>query len=133
MLGNQSNGPESVFIWIAEKKWLEVGDIMAGRHGNKGIVSQILPRQDMPYLPDGTPIDMVLNPLGVPSRMNVGQIFKNLLGLAGKHLNQAYKFFPFDEISGPEASRSLNFYKLYEARKKLKRNGYFNPIILVKL
>ena len=127
MLGNQSNGPESVFIWIAEKKWLQVGDKMAGRHGNKGIVSQILPRQDMPYLPDGTPIDMVLNPLGVPSRMNVGQIFENLLGLAGKHLNQAYKIFPFDEISGPEASRSLTFYKLYEARKKTGKKWLFQP------
>lgn len=124
---NQANGPESVFIWIAEKKWLQVGDKMAGRHGNKGIVSQILPRQDMPYLPDGTPIDMVLNPLGVPSRMNVGQIFENLLGLAGKHLNQAYKIIPFDEISGPEASRSLTFYKLYEARKKTGKKWLFQP------
>lgn len=126
-LVNQSNSPESVFIWIAEKKWLQVGDKMAGRHGNKGIVSQILPRQDMPYLPDGTPIDMVLNPLGVPSRMNVGQIFENLLGLAGRHLNQAYKIFPFDEISGPEASRSLTFYKLYQARKKTGKRWLFQP------
>ena len=124
---NQANCPECVFIWIAEKKWLQVGDKMAGRHGNKGIVSQILPRQDMPYLPDGTPIDMVLNPLGVPSRMNVGQIFENLLGLAGKHLNQAYKIFPFDEVSGPEASRSLTFYKLYEARKKTGKKWLFQP------
>jgi len=123
----QANSPESVFIWIAEKKWLQVGDKMAGRHGNKGIVSQILPRQDMPYLPDGTPIDMVLNPLGVPSRMNVGQIFENLLGLAGRHLNQAYKIFPFDEVSGPEASRSLTFYKLYEARKKTGKKWLFQP------
>ena len=120
-------GPESVFIWIAEKKWLQVGDKMAGRHGNKGIVSQILPRQDMPYLPDGTPIDMVLNPLGVPSRMNVGQIFENLLGLAGKHLNQNYKLLPFDEVSGPEASRSLTFAKLYEARKKTGKKWLFQP------
>ena len=120
-------GPECVFIWIAEKKWLQVGDKMAGRHGNKGIVSQILPRQDMPYLPDGTPIDMVLNPLGVPSRMNVGQIFENLLGLAGKHLNQNYKILPFDEVSGPEASRSLTFSKLYEARKKTGKNWLFQP------
>ena len=120
-------GPESVYIWIAEKKWLQVGDKMAGRHGNKGIVSQILPRQDMPYLPDGTPIDIVLNPLGVPSRMNVGQIFENLLGLAGRHLNQHYKILPFDEISGPEASRSLTFSKLYEARKKTGKKWLFQP------
>jgi DNA-directed RNA polymerase subunit beta len=81
----------------------------------------------MPYLPDGTPIDMVLNPLGVPSRMNVGQIFENLLGLAGKHLNQNYKLLPFDEVSGPEASRSLTFAKLYEARKKTGKKWLFQP------
>ena len=119
--------PHSVSIWIAEKKWLQVGDKMAGRHGNKGIVSQILPRQDMPYLPDGTAVDMVLNPLGVPSRMNVGQIFENLLGLAGKNLNQNYKVLPFDEVSGPEASRSLTFSKLYEAKKKTGKNWLFQP------
>nr|YP_010455840.1 RNA polymerase beta subunit [Tetraselmis marina]UUA64516.1 RNA polymerase beta subunit [Tetraselmis marina] len=122
-----SSGPEAVFIWIAEKKWLQVGDKMAGRHGNKGIVSRILPRQDMPYLPDGTPLDMVLNPLGVPSRMNVGQLFETLLGLAGKQLNQNYKVTPFDEITGPEASRSLTFSKLYEARQKTGKDWLFQP------
>lgn len=120
-------GPQCVFIWIAEKKWLQVGDKMAGRHGNKGIVSRIVPRQDMPYLPDGTPIDMILNPLGVPSRMNVGQLFENLLGLAGKYLNQHYKIVPFDELSGLEASRTLTFSRLYEARKKTKKDWLFNP------
>ena len=118
---------EAVYVWIAEKKWLQVGDKMAGRHGNKGIVSQILPRHDMPYLPDGTPVDMVLNPLGVPSRMNVGQIFENLLGLAGKHLNQHYKILPFDEVTGPEASRSITFTKLYEARQKTGKTWLFQP------
>lgn len=121
------SGPECVLIWIAEKKYIQVGDKMAGRHGNKGIVSRILPRQDMPYLPNGTPIDMVLNPLGVPSRMNVGQIYENLLGLAGKFLNQNYKVMPFDEISGPQASRSLTFSKLYEARLKTKNEWLFQP------
>lgn len=119
--------PESVFIWIAEKKWLQVGDKMAGRHGNKGIVSKIMPRQDMPYLPDGTPLDLVLNPLGVPSRMNVGQIFETLLGLAGKYLNQHYKILPFDEMTGPEASRSLTFSKLYEARQHTGKDWLFQP------
>ena len=57
-----------------EKRKIEIGDKLSGRHGNKGIISKILPRQDMPYLPDGTPVDIVLNPLGVPSRMNIGQI-----------------------------------------------------------
>lgn len=124
---SSSTEPGAVFVWIAEKKWLQVGDKMAGRHGNKGIVSRILPRQDMPYLPDGTPLDMVLNPLGVPSRMNVGQIFETLLGLAGKHLNQNYKVVPFDEVTGPEASRSLAFSKLYEARKKTGKDWLFQP------
>ena len=100
---------------------------MAGRHGNKGIVSQILPRQDMPYLPDGTPIDMILNPLGVPSRMNVGQIYECLLGLASKYLGQAVRVRPFDEIYGAEASRTLTFYNLYKARLKTDQKWLFNP------
>jgi DNA-directed RNA polymerase subunit beta len=100
---------------------------MAGRHGNKGIVSQILPRQDMPYLPDGTPVDMVLNPLGVPSRMNVGQIYECLLGLAGKYLGTNFRIFPFDEIYGAEASRSFVYSKLYEARKLTGLDWLFDP------
>ena len=62
-----------VRCYIAQKRKISVGDKMAGRHGNKGVVSRILPQEDMPYLPDGTPLDIVLNPLGVPSRMNIGQ------------------------------------------------------------
>ena len=65
------------------KRKLQVGDKMAGRHGNKGVISRILPEEDMPYLPDGTPVEIVLNPLGVPSRMNVGQILETHLGWAG--------------------------------------------------
>ena len=120
-------GPGRVHIYIAEKRKIQVGDKMAGRHGNKGIISKILPRQDMPYLPDGTPIDMVLNPLGVPSRMNVGQIFECLLGLAGKQLDQQFKIIPFDEIYGPEASRSLVYSKLFEARMKTGQKWLFDP------
>ena len=100
---------------------------MAGRHGNKGIISQILPRQDMPFLPDGTPIDMALNPLGVPSRMNVGQIYECLLGLAGRYLGENFKVFPFDEVYGPEASRSFVYFKLYEAKIKTGLNWLFDP------
>jgi DNA-directed RNA polymerase subunit beta len=81
----------------------------------------------MPYLPDGTPLDLVLNPLGVPSRMNVGQIFECLLGLAGSYLGQNYKIQPFDELYGCEASRSLVYSKLYEARIKTGQNWLFNP------
>jgi DNA-directed RNA polymerase subunit beta len=73
-------------VYIAMKRKIQVGDKMAGRHGNKGVVSMILPEEDMPYLPDGTPIDIVLNPLGVPSRMNVGQILETHLGWAAMAL-----------------------------------------------
>nr|YP_009105569.1 beta subunit of RNA polymerase [Lobosphaera incisa]AIT94262.1 beta subunit of RNA polymerase [Lobosphaera incisa] len=125
--GISFSGPGRVHIYLAEKRKIQVGDKMAGRHGNKGIVSKILPRQDMPYLLDGTPIDMVLNPLGVPSRMNVGQIFECLLGLAGTHLQQQYRVNPFDEFFGPEASRSLVYLKLYQARLKSGQHWLFNP------
>ena len=72
-----------VKVYVAIKRKLSVGDKMAGRHGNKGVVSRILPEEDMPYLEDGTPVDIVLNPLGVPSRMNVGQILETHLGWGG--------------------------------------------------
>ena len=71
-----------VKVYVAKKRKLSVGDKMAGRHGNKGVVSKILPEEDMPYLADGTPVDIVLNPLGVPSRMNIGQILETHLGWA---------------------------------------------------
>jgi len=119
--------PSLVQLYLAEKRKLQVGDKMAGRHGNKGIVSNILPRQDLPYLPDGTPVDMVLNPLGVPSRMNVGQLYECLLGFACKYLGEYVRVMPFDEIYGPEASRSLTFSKLYEARCKTGQDWIFNP------
>jgi DNA-directed RNA polymerase subunit beta len=78
------------FIYLLHKfRKIQVGDKIAGRHGNKGIISRILARQDMPFLPDGTPIDIILNPLGVPSRMNVGQLYECLLGLAGDKLNSS--------------------------------------------
>ena len=68
-----------VRVYIATKRKISVGDKMAGRHGNKGVVSRVLPQEDMPFLPDGTPLDIVLNPLGVPSRMNIGQVLDCLL------------------------------------------------------
>ena len=118
---------KKVHIYIAQKRKIQVGDKIAGRHGNKGIISNILSSEDMPYLPDGSPLDLVLNPLGVPSRMNVGQIFECLLGLAGTYLGQCYKIQPFDEIYGSEASRSLVYSKLYEARIKTGQYWLFNP------
>jgi DNA-directed RNA polymerase subunit beta len=82
-----SNGvKKAVHVYIAQKRKISVGDKMAGRHGNKGVVSRILPPEDMPFLPDGTPLDIVLNPLGVPSRMNIGQVLEVHLGLAAKKL-----------------------------------------------
>ena len=77
-----------VKVYIAMKRKLSVGDKMAGRHGNKGVIARILPEEDMPYLEDGTPMEIVLNPLGVPSRMNVGQILETHLGWAGDQLGQ---------------------------------------------
>ena len=83
-------------IYVAKKRKLKVGDKMAGRHGNKGIVARIVRQEDMPFLEDGTPVDIVLNPLGVPSRMNIGQIYETVLGWAGQKLNQKYATPIFD-------------------------------------
>jgi DNA-directed RNA polymerase subunit beta len=83
-------------VYIAKKRKIRVGDKMAGRHGNKGIVSKIVRQEDMPFLEDGTPVDIVLNPLGVPSRMNLGQIFEAVLGWAGKELGMKFATPIFD-------------------------------------
>ncbi len=83
-------------VYIAKKRKLKVGDKMAGRHGNKGIVARIVREEDMPFLEDGTPVDIVLNPLGVPSRMNLGQIYETVLGWAGKKLNKKFSTPIFD-------------------------------------
>jgi DNA-directed RNA polymerase subunit beta len=113
-------------IYIAQIRKIQIGDKLAGRHGNKGIVSRILSRNDMPYLPDGTPIDIIFNPLGVPSRMNVGQVFECLLGLAGEKLGSRFKVYPFDEVYGKETSRILVNQKLKEASIFSKLNWLFN-------
>jgi len=116
-----------VRVYVAQKRKIQVGDKMAGRHGNKGIISRILPIEDMPYLPDGSPVDIVLNPLGVPSRMNVGQVFECLLGWAGQNLGVRFKITPFDEMYGEESSRRIVNGKLQEARDETGRNWVFNP------
>nr|QYB22169.1 RNA polymerase beta subunit [Pilgerodendron uviferum]BBN66825.1 RNA polymerase beta chain [Pilgerodendron uviferum] len=118
---------EKIHVYILQKRKIQVGDKVAGRHGNKGIISKILPRQDMPYLQNGTPVDMVLNPLGVPSRMNVGQIFECLLGLAGKLMNKHYRLAPFDEMYEREASRKLVFSELYKASEQTANPWVFEP------
>uniref|UniRef100_UPI0030FEB8F1 RNA polymerase beta subunit n=1 Tax=Zippelia begoniifolia TaxID=126646 RepID=UPI0030FEB8F1 len=125
--GGSSYNPETIRVYISQKREIKVGDKVAGRHGNKGIISKILPRQDMPYLQDGTPVDMVFNPLGVPSRMNVGQIFECSLGLAGDFLGRHYRIAPFDERYEQEASRKLVFSELYEASKQTANPWVFEP------
>ncbi|MDZ8188729.1 MAG: DNA-directed RNA polymerase subunit beta [Nostoc sp. ChiSLP02] len=116
-----------VRVYVAQKRKIQVGDKMAGRHGNKGIISRILPAEDMPYLPDGSPVDIVLNPLGVPSRMNVGQVFECLLGWAGHTLGVRFKITPFDEMYGEESSRRIVHGKLQEARDETSKDWVYNP------
>src|SRR4029453_13194370 len=77
---------QMVKVYVSSKRQISVGDKMAGRHGNKGVISKVLPEEDMPFLEDGTPVDIILNPLGVPSRMNVGQILETHLGWAAAKL-----------------------------------------------
>ena len=92
-----------VKVFIAVKRRIQPGDKMAGRHGNKGVVSRILPIEDMPYLKDGTPMDIVLNPLGVPSRMNIGQVLETHMGMAARGLGQLVS----DELESAEKTQSI--------------------------
>jgi DNA-directed RNA polymerase subunit beta len=96
-----------VKVYVAVKRKLSVGDKMAGRHGNKGVVSRIVPQEDMPYLPDGTPVEIVLNPLGVPSRMNVGQILETHLGWAARALGMWVASPVFDGATEEEIRAHL--------------------------
>nr|AET45799.1 RNA polymerase beta subunit [Pinus roxburghii] len=124
---DSGDNAETVHVYISQKRKIQVGDKVAGRHGNKGIISIVLPRQDMPYLQNGIPVDMVLNPLGVPSRMNVGQIFECLPGLAGNLMNKHYRITPFDEKYEREASRKLVFPELYKASEQTANPWVFEP------
>lgn len=94
-------------VYVASKRKIQVGDKMAGRHGNKGVVSIIVPQEDMPFLEDGTPIDIVLNPLGVPSRMNLGQLYETMLGWAGKQLGLYYETPVFNGATLDEVTEEL--------------------------
>ena len=116
-----------VRVYVAQRRKIQVGDKMAGRHGNKGIISRILPREDMPYLPDGTPVDICLNPLGVPSRMNVGQVFELLMGWAAHNLDCRVKIVPFDEMYGAEKSQQTVQAYLKEAASQPGKDWIFNP------
>jgi len=104
-----------VRVYIAMKRHVSVGDKVAGRHGNKGVVSTIVPREDMPYLEDGTPVDIVLNPLGVPSRMNVGQILETVLGLTGRELGKELK----DKIEAGAQKEVKTFLANYFGKKMI--------------
>ncbi|NLT68885.1 MAG: DNA-directed RNA polymerase subunit beta [Acidobacteria bacterium] len=106
-----------VKVYVAMKRKLSVGDKMAGRHGNKGVIARILPEEDMPYLPDGTAVEIVLNPLGVPSRMNVGQILETHLGWAAKALNLYFSTPVFDGASESEIKNMLRRAQLPESGK----------------
>ena len=99
---------EAVRVWIAQTRKISVGDKMAGRHGNKGVVSRILPVEDMPFLEDGTPVDMILNPIGVPSRMNLGQVLETHLGWAARGLNFRAQTPVFDGASDESIEDSLS-------------------------
>ncbi len=94
-------------VYVAKKRKIQVGDKMAGRHGNKGVIARIVPVEDMPFLEDGTPIDIVLNPLGVPSRMNLGQIYETLLGWAGKKLGKTFATPIFDGATMEDVSAQM--------------------------
>ena len=122
-----------VRCYIAQKRKLSVGDKMAGRHGNKGVVSRILPQEDMPFLEDGTPLDIVLNPLGVPSRMNIGQVLEVNLGFAAKHLGWRVMTPVFDGAHESDISEMFKELGIREDGKSILTDGrtgrkFDNPV-----
>ena len=114
---------KSVRVYIAQKRKISVGDKMAGRHGNKGVVSRVLPEEDMPFLPDGTPLDVVLNPLGVPSRMNIGQVLEVHLGYAAKALGWKVATPVFDGANEKDIRDTLTLAGLREDGKTVLYDG----------
>ena len=138
MEGDEQLSPgvtEVVKVIIANKRKLREGDKMAGRHGNKGVVARILPPEDMPYLEDGTPLDVCLNPLGVPSRMNIGQIMESELGVAGRYLNQFFEAPVFQSPSQEQIAAKLAEAGLASDAKQIVRSGqtgepFVNPIFV---
>jgi len=110
-------------VYVAKKRKLSVGDKMAGRHGNKGVVAAIVPREDMPFMPDGTPVDIVLNPLGVPSRMNLGQLFETALGWAGEALGVKFSTPIFDGASWEDVQEQLKKASLHPESRSVLFDG----------
>ena len=124
---NSDELPAGVFkiirVYIIQKRKIQVGDKMSGRHGNKGVISLVLPEEDMPYLPDGTPVDVMLNPLGVPSRMNIGQILEVHLGMAGKKLGVHYATPVFDGANLDDIHEEMREAGMSEDGKVTLHNG----------
>jgi DNA-directed RNA polymerase subunit beta len=125
--GRSSKKLQYITVLIAMQCRVQVGDKLAGRHGNKGIVAKIVDDRDMPYLPDGTPLDVCLNPLGVPSRMNVGQIFEVILGSAARWTGNEYRVGSFDEMFAEDASRGVVFEALRKAREQTGYKWLLDP------
>jgi DNA-directed RNA polymerase subunit beta len=121
----------TVQVYVAQKRKLMVGDKMAGRHGNKGVISKVLPVEDMPFLNDGTPADIVLNPLGVPSRMNIGQILETHLGYVGKHLGVEYKCPAFEGATELEVLGEMD--RLAEHMRMQCLAAYVNGELLLNV
>ena len=114
---------ETVKVYIVQKRKISEGDKMAGRHGNKGVISKILPIEDMPYLPDGTPVDIMLNPFGVPSRMNIGQVFEIHLGFAAKKLGVKFATPVFDGIDNEELADIMDEAEMTKDGKTVLYDG----------
>ncbi len=134
---NSDELPAGVFkiirVYIIQKRKIQVGDKMSGRHGNKGVISLVLPEEDMPYLPDGRPVDVMLNPLGVPSRMNIGQILEVHLGMAGKTLGVHYATPVFDGANIDDIHEEMQEAGMNEDGKVILINGrtgeaFENPV-----
>tara|TARA_B100000315_G_scaffold230855_1_gene241659 strand:+ start:3301 stop:7023 length:3723 start_codon:yes stop_codon:yes gene_type:complete len=122
-------------VYIANKRKLQVGDKMAGRHGNKGVVAIVVPEEDMPFMEDGTPIDFILNPLGVPSRMNLGQLYELMLGWAGKEMGIHYETPVFDGATPKQVKEELKKAGLSEEGKTILKDGrtgeeFDNPVTI---
>lgn len=111
---------------IIGKRKVAIGDKVSGRYGNKGVISKMVSNEDMPYLENGSILDILLNPLGIPSRMNIGQIFECLLGLSAKFLIENYLIKAFDEVYGENISNFLVLQKLFELENKTGKKWFFD-------
>lgn len=116
-----------ITIYILEERKIKVGDKISGRHGNKGIIAKIAKVSQMPYLQDGTILEILLNPLGIPSRMNVGQLYECFLGMAGHYLKEKYYISQFGDNGKNQIFKTIIYNKLYEASKKSRKEWLFLP------